>query len=367
VFTHGSIATTASFCIVAVLSSSREAAPSDAFPDRFEFVLGDLRPGAGISLGFDYAHTHFASGAFDLKVGSRISHRLYQRHEMEVALPHLAHERLFAEVLALYRSYTEIDYFGVGPGSPEESHSDYHISGPALFATFGFRPARKAAFGARAGLLESNLDSGRNGSLPSIEETFPVRDLPGLVEEPDFFLWGGFALLDRRDDPEDATSGAFYEVQATAYRDRGLNRFDFEELSVDARHYVPLRPRWTVATRVTGVLTRAAEGQEIPFFLLPSLGGAGSLHAFENDRFRDRNLLLMNVELRYALTPSIRLVGFVDAGEVFPDFGSFRLGGLELSSGLGARYKLAGRVLVGVSLAAGREGMRAAMSGSFRF
>jgi outer membrane translocation and assembly module TamA len=118
---------------------------------------------------------------------------------------------------------------------------------------------------------------------------------------------------------------------------------------------------------VTGVLTRAAEGQEIPFFLLPSLGGAGSLHAFENDRFRDRNLLLMNVELRYALTPSIRLVGFVDAGEVFPDFGSFRLGGLELSSGLGARYKLAGRVLVGVSLAAGREGMRAAMSGSFRF
>jgi outer membrane protein assembly factor BamA len=353
---------------IAILSSSpREAAPSESFPDRFAFVLGDLRPGAGIAVGFDYVHTHFASGSFDLSLASRVSHRLYQRHEMAIAIPHLGHDRLFADVLALYRSYTEVDYFGVGPDSPEEDHSDYHISGPALFTTVGFRPTRGTAVGARAGILETSLGSGRSNDVPSIEDAFEESELPGLVEEPDYWLFGGFAFLDRRNDPEDATRGGYYEVQATAYRARGLNRFDFEELSLEARHFVPFGPRFVLATRARGVFTRAAEGQEIPFFLLPSLGGTTSLHGFENDRFRDRNLFLINVELRYLLTPRIQLAALVDLGEVFPDFDSFRLHRLELSSGVGVRYKAWEKVLVGVSVGASREGVQAAVKGSVRF
>jgi outer membrane protein assembly factor BamA len=173
--------------------------------------------------------------------------------------------------------------------------------------------------------------------------------------------------VDLRNDPEDPTAGAYYEVQTTAYRDRGWDRFDFEEFSVEAQHFVPLKPRWTLATRVKGVFTRTAEGQEIPFFLLPSLGGTSSLHGFENDRFRDRNLLFMNAELRYELRPSIRLEGFVDVGQVFPGFDSLRLGGFELSTGIGARYKLGQKVLVGVSLGVGREGPRIGIMGNFRF
>jgi hypothetical protein len=340
---------------------------SGSFPDHFQFVLGDLRPGAGISVGVDYRHSHFASGIFDLRLGSRVSHRLYQRHEVEITFPHLVDERLFLDVLALYRSYTEVDYFGVGRSSPKESHSDYSVAGPAVFATVGFRPSRRTAFGGRVGSLQSSLDSGRSGDLPSVEEAFDPSELPGLIEEPDHFLFGGFGFVDLRDDPEDPTAGAYYEMQVTAYRDRGWDRFDFEELSIEAHHFIPVKPRWTVATRVKGVFTRAAEGQEIPFFLLPSLGGTTSLHAFENDRFRDRNTLVLNAELRYQLRPSIRLEGFVDVGQVFPGFNSVSLEGFELSSGLGARYKLGQKVLVGVSLGVGREGARASMMGSFRF
>jgi hypothetical protein len=361
------IASALALALALVLSHSRRAHATEDIPERFHFVIGDLRPGAGIAIGFDYVQTGVAGGTFDLRAGSRLSHRLYQRHEVQIGIPRLAHDRVFADILFFHRSYTEIDYFGIGPDSTEENHSDYRISGPALYGTLGYRPNEKVAFGGRMGVLQSSLGSGRSGDLPSVEETFGEGDLPGRVEEPDYVLFGGFLSLDRRNAPEETTAGAYYEVRATLYRDRGFDRFDFEELWVEALHFIPLDPRWTLATRARGQFTRAAAGEEIPFFLLPTLGGVHSLLAFENDRFRDRQLLLLNAELRYQLRPSIRLEALLDVGQVFRDFDSLRLGGFELSSGVGARYKFGERLLVGVNLGVGREGARVGMTGSFRF
>ncbi len=130
---------------------------------------------------------------------------------------------------------------------------------------------------------------------------------------------------------------------------------------------MPLNYRWVLASRVRGVFTRTADGQEIPFYLLPSLGGTGSLTAFENDRFHDRHSFLATGELRYQATPEIRLEAFIDVGEVFPALGEFRFSELEIGGGIGARYKMGGKVLIGVSLGVGREGPRIALTGGFRF
>ncbi|MGH9336111.1 MAG: BamA/TamA family outer membrane protein, partial [Vicinamibacteria bacterium] len=275
--------------------------------------------------------------------------------------------RLFIELLGLYRSYTEVAYFGVGPETAQGDHSNYHIEGPAFYATMGFRPARKIVVGGRFGKLSTDLHSGRSGNLPSIEDTFSGSELPGYFEEPDHLLFAAFAAVDLRNDRNDPTGGSYYEIHATRYRDRGFDRFNFEELSVEAQHFVPLGRRITYASRVKGLFTRTGEGQEIPFYLLPSLGGTTSLHAFENDRFRDRNSLFVNNELRYQATLEIRLEAFVDVGQVFPTLGAFRLSKFELSSGVGIRYKVGSKVLVGVSLGLGREGPRVSMKGDFRF
>jgi outer membrane protein assembly factor BamA len=339
----------------------------DGYPDRFRFVLGDLRPGAGLAIGADYEKTHFATSLFDLRLSTRISTRLYQRHEAELVVPHFFEPRLFLEVFAQYRSFTEVSYFGVGFDTVEEARSDYHIEGPVLYATLGFRPSTLFVFGGRFGALDNDLHSGRSGEFPSIEETFPVAALPGFVEEPDYFLYSAFVALDGRNDPDDPTRGSFLELQATRYSDRGFDRFNFEEVSIEAFHFLPLNYRTVFATRVMGIFTHAAAGQEIPFFMLPSLGGTGSLHAFENDRFRDRHSLLATGELRYHVTPEIRLEVFVDVGEVFPSFAAFRFSELEVGTGMGVRYKMGRKILVGVSLGVGREGARVSVRGGFRF
>jgi hypothetical protein len=349
------------------VSSSSALGGESAYPDRFSFLVGGLREGAGIAIGAEYERPHFANGFFDLRASTLLSLRLYQRHELQVSFPHVLHPALFVDVLGLYRSYTRVSYFGIGPGTEEGDRSDYHIDGPALYGSVGFRPARGLVVGGRVGALDNDLHRGRGSKYPSIEEKFAPPDLPGYFEEPDYFQLGLFADFDRRNDPDDPTRGARYQIQASRFRARAFDGFDFDELQAEAEHYLPVTERAIFASRVQAVFTGTAEGQEVPFFLLPSLGGRESLHAFTMDRFRDRNLLFLNSEVRYQATPEIRISGFLDVGQVFPTAGAIRMSAFELGVGAAVHYKYGRKVLVGLSLGLGREGPQLSLEGGFRF
>jgi hypothetical protein len=348
-------------------AGSTAAAAQDSYPDRFSFLVGGLRQGAGISAGAEYEHRHFANGFFDLRASTLVSLRLYQRHELQLTFPHVFHSRLFVDVLGLYRSYTQVSYFGVGPGTQEGDRTDYHIDGPAIYGSLGLRPARGMVIGGRIAALDNDLHRGRGSKHPSIEEKFTPAELPGYLQEPDYFQVGFFAYFDRRNDPEDPTRGARYELQASRFLARGLDGFDFDELQAEAEHYLPVSARATLASRIQTVFTGTREGQEVPFFLLPSLGGRESLHAFSMDRFRDRHLLFLNSELRYQATPEIRISGFVDVGQVFPRAGAIEISGFEVGVGAAVHYKYGRMVLVGLSLGLGREGVQVSLDGGFRF
>jgi outer membrane protein assembly factor BamA len=342
-------------------------AGEDPYPDRFSFLVGGLRQGAGVALGAEYEHPHFANGTFDLRASTLVSLRLYQRHELQLTIPHVFHPRLFVDAFGVYRSYTRVSYFGIGPGTQEEDRSDYHIDGPAIYGSLGFRPARGMVVAGRVAALDNDLHRGRGSKYPSIEEKFAPAELPGYLQEPDYFQLGLLAYFDRRNDPEDPTRGARYELQANRFLARDFDGFDFDELQIDAEHYLPVSRRATFASRIQAVFTGTAEGQEVPFFLLPSLGGRESLHAFSMDRFRDRNLLFLNSELRYQATPEIRISGFVDVGQVFPSAGAIRMSGFEVGVGAAVHYKYGRKVLVGLSLGLGREGPQLSLDGGFRF
>lgn len=355
--------------ILALAISAFSAASSEGggLFDDLHLVLGGMRPGSGIGGGVELDESHFQNGVFDLKLQARVSIRLYQEHEAELTFPHVFDDRLFVQVLGSYRSFTQIDYFGIGRDSIKARRSNYGLEGGALSATIGFHPVSRVSFGGRAGRLNNSVRKGRNDDLPSIEEEFDPSSLPGLVEQPDYYLVGLFAEFDLRNDPDDPTRGAFYQIQATRYLDVGSNRFGFRELEASARHFLPLGRCWTFASRVKTVMTWTVDGGVVPFFLLPTLGGVDSLQAFGNDRFRDRNAVLMNAELRYRATGAIRLSLFVGAGEVFPRVKDLRFDALELSSGVGAEYKLGKRILMGVYLGVGREGARVSLKGDYRF
>ena len=58
-------------------------------------------------------------------------------------------------------------------------------------------------------------------------------------------------------------------------------------------------------------------GGQSPFYLLPALGSDEMMRGYYNGRFRDRNFLAGQTELRYRVSKRFGIVGFAATGEVF--------------------------------------------------
>ncbi len=77
-------------------------------------------------------------------------------------------------------------------------------------------------------------------------------------------------------------------------------------------------------------------GGQSPFYLMPALGNDGMMRGYYNGRFRDRNLLAGQTELRYRISKRFGIVGFAGTGEVFHT--DFDARDLKPDYGGGVRY-----------------------------
>jgi hypothetical protein len=100
--------------------------------------------------------------------------------------------------------------------------------------------------------------------------------------------------------------------------------------------------------------TAADAGQHVPFYLMPSLGGNNTLRGFNDYRFHDRNMALVNTELRVALMEHIDAVAIYEAGNVAARFGDLNLA--QRSYGAGVRVHTRTATIARLDLARSREG-----------
>jgi hypothetical protein len=77
-------------------------------------------------------------------------------------------------------------------------------------------------------------------------------------------------------------------------------------------------------------------GGRSPFYLLPQLGNDEVMRGYYGGRYRDRNLIAGQTELRYRLNGRIGVIAFVGTGEVFHS--DFSFPGLKPDYGAGLRY-----------------------------
>ncbi len=77
-------------------------------------------------------------------------------------------------------------------------------------------------------------------------------------------------------------------------------------------------------------------GSRSPFYLMPALGNDEIMRGYYNGRYRDRNMIAGQTELRYRISPRFGLAGFIGTGEVFNK--SFDWGQLKPNYGGGIRY-----------------------------
>lgn len=263
----------------------------------------------------------------------------------------------------LYGSFShrwapKFDFFGLGPGSRSEDHSDFRQQDTFVEGVAGYRVLPNLTLTGRFGFYRAEIGSGTDEDLPQLEEVFDPATVPGFLSQPDFLRYGLSAIFDGRDVPRNPHKGGLLAVQWKRFAERGGSAQSFSRYAVDARAYLSLGHQQRVlALRVYASRDDPAEGARVPFYLQAWLGNSHTLRGYVSQRFRGEKLALFQAEYRWEASPSIELAAFVDTGAVAAraedEFQDFKTDG-----GLGLRFKTHELTGVRLDCAWGSEGLR---------
>ena len=100
------------------------------------------------------------------------------------------------------------------------------------------------------------------------------------------------------------------------------------------------------------------EGNEVPIYLQPVLGGNDDLRGFGGYRFRDNHSVYVGVEHRWQASSILEMSAFLDAGKVVPLKRNIDPSRMNYSGGIGFRVRVRSAIVSRTDFAVSREGFR---------
>jgi len=333
----------------------RKIAPWNGF--YLDYGYTDKPLGSGIGFSGGYRHDLFERRA-RVVFETGATWRRYSLVRADFSLPSLARDHLELGVEATDRHNPEEDFYGLGSTSLQGNRVSFlfdrrEVQGRAVVKLIdGLR------IGGRMAWLGTDVGGGSDSRYPSIEQVFTDADAPGLDEQPNYSYGDLFAEFDRRDEPGNARAGGYYGVLWRRYRDLDLGRYNFGTIEADLQHFFPIFDKKRVfAVRGRVFSTDADDGQVVPFYFRPTLGGNDTLRSVRDFRFRDTNVLAINAEYRWEAFSGLDMALFADLGKVAPRFADLDSTDLERAYGIGLRFNTYKAVLLrlDVSLVGGES------------
>ena len=317
--------------------------------------IGNLAPGSGFALGPAYRRPALFGGHADFSTFALGSIKQYWMLDASLRLPRLLDERLALDVTARRFEFPEEDFFGLGPDSRREDQSWYRLKSTTIGAGASLASTPWLSLTGRMEYLAPSIGPPSSG-MPA-QEIFSPIDTPGLGPQPDFVRYEAKVDVNYREPRGNPRRGGQYIATFQAYDDKDFNRYSFRRFDADLQQYVSLlEDRRVLALRARASLSDTADGQLVPFYLQPSLGGPNDLRGFRPFRFRDRNALLLQAEYRWEIFTAVDGAIFYDAGKVAPEAGDLNLRDLESDYGVGFRFGTINGVFLRIEGAFGSSG-----------
>ncbi len=255
-------------------------------------AFGGMPSGSGFVYGAGYIHG-LDSQYYQAQVNGRYSTSGYTMFDGEIIFPPpQVGPRLEFKLDGAYRDFASLRFFGLGNESSVDDRTTYLLRDKNLNGHVWFNPRGIVSLGVQAGILRARTDSGE--SEQSLDEVFDPRSVHGFgLEDTDYGTVGGWLEVDLRNKWEEPNVGVVLRLTGLRYNDRDLNQFDFTRLIGDVKGYIPLGPKSRIlALRFRTSHSKADSGHDVPFYLMETLGGSGTVRGFREYRFRDnRNLL----------------------------------------------------------------------------
>ena len=312
--------------------------------------------GGGFTLGAGYIRHVSSYNTVDVR-GS-ITFSGYKRIEAEFLAPRLFNRRGSLSAIGGWREATQVGFYGFGTDTTsKDDRANYSFTQPYAQALLTIRPTRGAPF-VGGGLEISNWDQGEGGgSAPSVEEVYSAATLPGLGTSTTYLHTQGSVGLDWRTNPGYTRTGGYVAVTGHDFADLD-DQYGFRRVDYDVIQHVPIgRDSWVLSLRGRVETTFVPDGETIPFFMLPALGGGSSLRGFGSWRFRDRHSLLLSAEWRVLVNRFVDTAVFYDAGKVTSRTSDLDLDGLKGDYGFGFRFHGPIATPLRIELAKSNEGL----------
>jgi hypothetical protein len=335
--------------------------------DRVEDLLlsGSLRwrpwfenayAGGGLTGGV--AYRRFVSPYNTIDLRGSITLAGYKRVEAEFLAPRLFDRRGTLSVIGGWREATEVGFYGLGSDTTSnDDRANYAFRQPYFTSRIEVWPTRRL-FVVGGGLQYTKWDQREGGGAqPSVEERYTPQSLPGLGASPTYLHLQGGGALDWRTAPGYTRRGGAYGVTVHDFIDRDGD-FGFRQIDYDVVQHLPiLRDAWVLSLHGRVETTYAGDDEQVPFFMMPSLGGGSSLRGFGSWRFRDRHSLLLQAEWRVLANRFLDMALFYDAGKVAARRADLDFTGLKNDFGIGFRFHSLTATPFRIELAKSNEGL----------
>jgi hypothetical protein len=338
---------------------------AEALADRIEDIMVNGVPrwhpylekaysGGGFTLGLGYAHHVSPYNMFDVRGSYTI--KGYKRVEAEFTAPRLFHRRGALSLLGGWREATQVGFYGLGMKTSKADRTNYGFQQPYGSATLTLWPARRLLMLRGAVELSQWDQRPGEGASPSVETVYSPATLPGLGAKATYIHSEGTVGLDWRTSPGYSRRGGFYGVTLHDYTDND-KEFGFRQLDYEVVQHIPiLREAWVLSLHGFASTALDKDNQEIPFFMLPAVGGGHSLRGFSSWRFRERNRLVAQAEWRIMVNRFLDLAFFYDAGKVTARRSDLDFNGLKSDYGIGTRFHGPFATILRIEVARSREG-----------
>lgn len=320
--------------------------------------FGGVLSGGGFSLGPEYHRPDLAKGQMSFRAFAAGSIKQWYLLETELLFPHIAGSYINLDFLGRRLDANSIDYYGAGPDSNKRGRTDYRREENKFVISLALKPSRRyLSLGAAAGYWWLNTGPGQSRLYPSSEKVYSPSVAPGIDKQTHYLQTGLFMDVDSRDRPRDPHSGTHFRIEANRFDDRKYDRYSFRQIDGLIEQYVPFfNKKRVIALRAHTVLSYPFRGNEVPFYMQPTLGGTSDLRGYRRYRFYDDNSFVVNAEYRWEIFTLLDAAVFADAGKVFHRDRDFNFQKFEKDAGFGLRFKSREAVAFRIDTAFSREG-----------
>jgi hypothetical protein len=333
-------------------------------PSGFYPYFGSVYHGGGLTLGAGYRQYYGDNTYWDIR--GLYSVKNYKLIEGGTESKDYIGKRLSFGSKLGWRDATQVAYYGLGIKSSEADRANFRFQETYLDGHVVFRPWRWVPLTGSVRYEHWHTLEGE-GDYPSIETLYTPETAPGLGSSPSFLHTKLGVGIDWRQAPDYTRKGGLYQATFHDYHSNNGGIYNFQRLDGDVIQHLPLlRETWVLSVR--GQVHTTMGYNQVPYFLLPSLGSGDTLRAFASDRFRDLNSLLMTGEFRWIPNGwAWDMAFFYDAGKVTNRRGDLNFKDLKSDVGIGFRLHGPFSTPLRVDLAVGNEGWRLVIAGNAPF